>query len=377
MGLLAAYRYFWAPILLATLLLAGIAHVAPLLLEAAPRQSFVEAIPAAPSSGKSKDWRDWGRRFQEILTRAMTSASPLWHANAWIRRTLRSPLGGKVVYGRDGWLFYTGENVFEQSAGQLKRPDYVEQFAAMAAVLNRELARRGAQLIVTVAPNSQTIYPEFLPDWAQINVATTEYDLVMDALARHGVAKVDLRPPLLAAKLKQQVYRRIDTHWNDLGALIAYNAIMEAIGWPEWRWDPDKALKGFERRAGGGLLRLLGIADGSSGEGEDVPTIDVGAEDTQPAQVWKMPDSDLQLSYVIETGRPGPTVVVIGDSFTRLFFRPFLIPHVGRLVWTRSQICGFDWDTVSRYDPALVILIPTERQLVCPPDRWPLHLPKS
>lgn len=376
MALLVAYRRFWAPALLAALLLSGTAHVAPLLLDATPRQRFFAAMPPEPEHGRFKDWRDWARRFQEVLTRAMTSTSPLWHANAWIHRTLHSPLGRQVVYGRDGWLFYAGEKVFEQSTGELIRPDGVEQFAVMAAALNRELARRGARLIVTVAPNSQTIYPEFLPDWAHIN-ATTEYDLVMDALAHHGVDKVDLRPPLLAAKLKQQVYRRIDTHWNDLGALIAYNAIMEAVGWPDWRWDPDKAFKGFELRSGGGLLRMLGIADGSSGEGEDVPTIAVGAEDTQPTPVWELADGDLQLSYVIETGRSGPTVVVIGDSFTRLFFRPFLIPHVGRLVWTRSQICGFDWDVVSRYDPALVILIPTERQLPCSPNSWPLHLPKG
>jgi hypothetical protein len=199
MGLLAAYRHLWAPVLLAALLFAGVAHVAPLLLEATLRQRFFEAIPTVPSRGKFKDWRGWEHRVHEVLIKAITSASPLWHASAWLHRTLHSPLGRQVVYGRDGWLFYTGENVFEQSTGELKRPDYVEQFAVMAAVLKRELARRGAQLIVAIAPNSQTINPEFLPDWAHINVTTTEYDLVMDALVRHGLDKVDLRPPLLAA----------------------------------------------------------------------------------------------------------------------------------------------------------------------------------
>lgn len=40
---------------------------------------------------------------------------------------------------------------------------------------------------------------------------------------------VDLRAPLLEAKKHRQVYYRTDSHWNYLGAIVAYDAIMREV----------------------------------------------------------------------------------------------------------------------------------------------------
>jgi len=41
------------------------------------------------------------------------------------------------------------------------------------------------------------------------------------------------------------------------------------------------------------------------------------------------------------TGRDGPTVVVIGDSFTREFWNDYFSLHVGKYVWIHHEECGF------------------------------------
>ena len=38
-------------------------------------------------------------------------------------------------------------------------------------------------------------------------------------------------------------------------------------------------------------------------------------------------------AYMITTGKPGPTILVVGDSFTASFFPPMLAQHVGRAIW--------------------------------------------
>ena len=79
----------------------------------------------------------------------------------------------------------------------------------------------------------------------------------------------------------------------------------------------------------------------------------------------------------ITTGRPGPTVLMIGDSFTASYFPPLLAEHAGRAIWIHFQHCGFDWTAIDRYHPDEVWWVPDRavallrlkaRGLGCPPD---------
>src|SRR3989442_1712996 len=49
-----------------------------------------------------------------------------------------------------------------------------------------------------------------------------------------GAAAANRGPPLAAANATNPVYRRTDTHWNKLGALVGYNVVVSALGKPEW-----------------------------------------------------------------------------------------------------------------------------------------------
>jgi hypothetical protein len=169
---------------------------------------------------------------------------------------------------------------------------------------------------------------------------------------------VDLRPPLLAANAP--TYRRTDTHWNKLGALIAYNAVVRALGKPEWTIDPARALRGFESVPGGDLARLLAI---SADVTDEDARIDLSAYPPPP------PATSIATQFesggdLVETG-PGPTVLVIGDSFTRGFWQDYFALHAGRYVWMHHEQCGFMQSIIESYAPEIVILAPTERQMFC------------
>src|SRR5271156_6782546 len=99
-----------------------------------------------------------------------------------------------VLIGRDGRMFYLGKDMVRQSAGLVLRDQKVADAADLLAEMRGALSRRGASLLVAVAPNSSTIYQDDLPLWAQKQGRKTEYDLFLADLAARGIKTVDLRP---------------------------------------------------------------------------------------------------------------------------------------------------------------------------------------
>jgi hypothetical protein len=102
----------------------------------------------------------------------------------------------------------------------------------------------------------------------------------------------------------------------------------------------------------------------------------------QPAPYTEkvLEDRDVMPSYVLtrdDREAAGPTVMVIGDSFTRTHFRDLIMLHAKRLIWTHHNQCAFDWGLVDTYKPDLVILAPTERYALCAPGRSPKGVPVS
>jgi hypothetical protein len=52
------------------------------------------------------------------------------------------------------------------------------------------------------------------------------------------------------------------------------------------------------------------------------------------------------------------------------------IDHVGRYAWMHHDECGFDWNTIEKVKPDIVLLAPVEREARCRAGR-PLNLPGS
>jgi alginate O-acetyltransferase complex protein AlgJ len=282
-------------------------------------------------------------------------------------RDLSHPLlygNEQVLVGRDGRMFYLGRDMVRQSAGLVLRDRMVADAADMLAGMRDALARRGVGFLVAVAPNSSTIYQDDLPLWAQNKGRKTEYDLFLADLAARGVKTVDLRPALTSLKSRSEAYLMHDSHWTARAAVIAFNAIAEADGHPGWALDPDSSVGApFERR-GGDVARIMGVEDEVT---ETVQELALPGGQGENLSQGPMPD------HALASGRPGPTVMVIGDSFTAAYFPPMLLQHVGRAVWLNHRECGFDWNWIDKFQPDEVWWVPTERFLICDEGVRPLN----
>ncbi len=290
----------------------------------------------------------------------------LLHAYRELTRPMFGVGGGtSVLIGRDGRMFYLGNRMVRQSAGLVMRDERVAESVDVVAEMAAALERRGVRFLVALPPNASTIYQDDLPAWAQRGGRNTEYDLFLRRLRAHRIRTVDLRPPVSAARAAGEVFYRHDSHWTFRGAIAAFNAVAEADGHPDWRIDAGTALGPPVARVGGDLARMLGVQEQVT---ETVRMLGLPWVRTATKLTGGLtPDAE------IVTGRLGPAVLIIGDSFTDSFFPPLLAEHAGRAIWINFHQCAFDWTAIDRNRPDEVWWMPTERALLCDPGARPLN----
>ena len=315
------------------------------------------------SDGKSS-WQRLPDRIDAYLADHFGLRSLLLRGETLVAQRLLRNGNDNVLIGQGGWLFYRPGTVLQQGAGLLVRVSTVKETADTLARVDRSLKARGIRFLVAVPPSSQTIQDADLPKWARNAGRTTEYDLLLRELRARGVEAIDLRPALRAAAEHETVYNRYDTHWNKLGALEAFNVVADAAGHPDWRLDPTDTLVPAQR-GGGDLARMLGIDDLV---GEPVPAL------RNPRPEFVVGDSGQQTPFVLTADHAGPTLLVVGDSFTMSFFPPMVLANAGRFAWIHHRGCTLDWRWVESVGADEVWWMPTERILLCQPGAAPAGL---
>jgi alginate O-acetyltransferase complex protein AlgJ len=355
-------RYFAIPafFLLATPLAVGI--VRPDGSAAVLREGrFLAPAPRMPESGAG--WLALPKEADAYLSDHFGLRDALIRAHKDLTKPMLGFGNDSVLVGRNGRLFYLGEDTVRQSAGLILRDERVADTVALLVRMNAALKARGIRFLVAMPPNAPTIYQDDLPRWAQNRGRRTEYDLMLDELAAKGVKTIDLRPAEREARSQGSAFYMHDTHWTARGALAAFNAIVAADGHPDWRLDPATALSKPSPHEGGDLGRMLGV-DGLTETVEDLAA---------PASNKELLTANPFSDYVSTSDKPGPTIMVIGDSFTGGLFDRLMLAHAGRFVWLEHHRCAFDWKAIDRFHPDEVWWMPTERFLLCDPGAEPAH----
>jgi hypothetical protein len=136
-----------------------------------------------------------------------------------------------AMQGRDGWLYWASEGMLENYTGkaQFSQAD-LQNWQKLLETRRAWLAQRGEKYIFVVAPNKESIYPEYLPEWVVKSGAPGKLDQFLAHMRAHSTVPVlDLRPSLIAAKKDGPTYFTTDTHWNSFGGFIAYQQIIHAL----------------------------------------------------------------------------------------------------------------------------------------------------
>lgn len=132
-----------------------------------------------------------------------------------------------VVVGTNGWLYYAGTLNDYQRKNSLS--DHALHNAADNLALVQEyFLARGKRFVLAVAPNKNGLYPEHMPYYDMPGEGESNLERLLPLLDERGVCHVDLYGVFRSRA--EVLYFERDSHWTDQGALVAYEAIMGALG---------------------------------------------------------------------------------------------------------------------------------------------------
>ncbi len=306
------------------------------------------AWPAWPST--VADARAWPPKLEAAFADRFGGRDALIALHHWTAAVGFgvSPVAN-VLIGRDGWLFFRGEDgkaIDRDFRGVAPYP--ADEPARVAAEFKRRhdyLAALGIPYVVMVVPDKHTIYPEQLPAWVTKVVPQTRLDRVYAALAAYPeVTALDLRPALVAAKARERTYFKTDSHWNLIGATVGYDALAAALkaklpGFPAVPVERPEYVPGVDvyrgdlatmlglRRAFreddiAPLARLLGHADRRCARRVTEPAATAAAASSPgpETQVWACARAGLPTALVYRDSMGIPLVPLLSENFSRVVY---------------------------------------------------------
>ena len=213
-----------------------------------------------------------------------------------------------------------------------------------------------AEIIYMVVPSPMTTYPELVPEDYPKGSGKSRFEQVMEALSGAGATVIDLRETFREHKNDEMpLYYKLDSHWSDYGAYVAYQALFEHIAeqFPDaapraidqFDWNPDY----YES---GDMSFYLAMSQQNVKEFSYYRTFDFDA----PASITsiKRYRSDTMLCYsnavteqnTIRTNRENlPSCIVFRDSYSTQLYdilaeRMNETNYMGMwgFAWSQSQI---------------------------------------
>src|SRR5262245_44012283 len=291
-------------------------------------------LPAWPR--RPDEWRNFPADVDRYVRDHFGLREPL--ATGWSLAKYALRYTPRVAVGREGWLYFPQYWERKYGAGDCRA--LAEEVRSLAGRLDRladHAARGGVKVLVAVAPDKETIYPEHLPDPAPVRCDLRAE--LQGALERARTA--DLRAGLEASKAKGQVYFRTDSHWNPDGGWLVARILLEGLcrPGPSCVKLPEPTLS--TKTASGDLAGLIGL----------------GAVLTERYQTVEFP----------EAKHAGRELVVIGDSFAKSILRYIAADaSVGKVRFIDDTGARIDVRPIVASRPDAILVVIVERYLYDP-----------
>lgn len=163
-------------------------------------------------------------------------------ADRWIDEQLfgEVPSAGssspRVLNGKSGLMFIV-DAFNEACSPHIETSALIEQMTALESAVRSS----GRDFYLVVSPDKSTILDEFLPDSFDLqNCFRTYNEDFWNQLQTSSIEGwIDLRSPLIDSRQESRelLFKKRDTHWDDAGAVVATEVVVERIS--EGIWNAD------------------------------------------------------------------------------------------------------------------------------------------
>ncbi|MBN1421069.1 MAG: hypothetical protein JXP34_20020 [Planctomycetes bacterium] len=236
----------------------------------------------------------------------------------FVRHAAFGELGDKAIEGRRGWLFYRPAVEYAIEPWSIDRNDAPGHVVSAIVSFRDQLAERGIRLLVMIAPNKASVYPDRLANRAAAGPEARAHAVpaatldVLNRVREAGVEVLDLFEIFREARRARDadpsgaLYLAQDSHWSPEGVRLAARAAaarLASLGWIERRPSPF-AIEPAPIARPGDVLRMV-----------QAPPIE-RAFGTERIACAKIVETETRAPYRDDPGSP---VLVIGDSFLRIY----------------------------------------------------------
>ena len=248
-----------------------------------------------------------------------------------------------VHFGKNGWMFYTGENV--KDVYENKTPYTIEDLKKMTSVLEKRrdwLKAQGISYYLIFPRMSHYFYHEHVGYGIYQYNPKARLEVFLEYLkANSDVNVIDIYTPMYKAKKesKRDLYYQSDSHWNLYGAYFAYTAIINRIkiDYPNLKAPiPLDKIKWHEAESyDADLAQLLSL--GSVITRHEFIPINKEINNTTELPIPEYPEYQSVHPMVFYQGKnsDAPKLIMNRDSYSN-FLIPYFAPHFSRqgYLWT-------------------------------------------
>ena len=183
----------------------------------------------SPKTEEGKINVEWlsqaGDYFQEhfAFRNELVTGNALLHG-----RLLETSTADGVIQGKNGWLYY--KDSLDDYLGQdLLSDRSLFNIAHMLSMTQQALEEKGVNFLFTIAPNKNSLYGDNMPYYDKLKVSDqTNRENLEGWLKTEKVAYADLYQALMEED--EVLYHARDSHWNNKGAVLAADVLMDALG---------------------------------------------------------------------------------------------------------------------------------------------------
>lgn len=281
-----------------------------------------------------------------------------------------SPVSIKAFAGKEDWYFFSGEELKTYTGAELFTNDELISFKKELIKRIKIAQEHNGKLLIAIVPNKANIYPEFMPDHL-VRSNNGGYGMqMMYYLKRNNLPVIDLYEPLLKGKTICPLYYKTDNHWNNAGAFVAANAILQEISkyYPSIKnmSKEEYPISKIKENAGD-IAKMLTIEDNVS-DFNYFPTPKSGFKSKQQnLNKYKCPNG-FAFPWEFEKTRYNkdttlPSILIIRDSFGEKIF-PYLSERSSKCIAIfDAWHYGMNLEIIKNEKPNIVLYLILESQL--------------
>ena len=265
-----------------------------------------------------------------------------------------------VIDGTDGWLYYSS-TLSDYRGEDVMTDRELFNLAHNIGVVQEYAEDRGMGFVFTIAPNKNTLYPEHMP-YYKSRILNADHSAKLLAPYLQDVNYLDLFQ--MFENTDEVLYLKRDSHWNNKGAYMAYEAMMDMLGL-SYETYPEPSL---EKTENGDLNKMLYSFYG--------PVEENYRYDLPGGFTYEKEGATVEDGWIVTRNMAGTgSLLMFRDSFANTLI-PFFSERFESAYYSKGMPNALE-RFVETYDPDQIIIQKVERNISDYLDNPPILTPPT